>query len=437
MIGNCNRWLVPFAAAYLALQATNFGTFWRSATFIALVLLTACAWRAPHPQPPTQPPHPGSMVLVPLVIWLAWSALTWFWSANPAYTRHELKGEVLDTALMIAAFYLAARSTAAFRVILGTTLASFAFFAALACVLSLSPWGWDPDRFHHGIGPYSTYLVLTAPLLLLLLAPPPVGFWRGPRSLTLVTVALGLLIAGARLTNNRVVWLALIAVLVAIAIGAGWRWPKVLLRTWWRWAAPLAAIVFVLALAFLNTVRERTDLDYPPSTSVKEALAEDPRIALWSYTFEKIRERPWTGYGFGRKILATELTHDLGDPLLAHAHNIFVSQWLQIGGIGLAAFVALLAAIAWRLTTFLRSRDDALAMVGLLGLALLTGTIVKNLTDDFMFDSNGREFWCLMAVFLGYGTRRERGVLAADAPPAVSRAVPAHEYADDREVTRL
>ena len=407
MTGNCNRWLVYFAAAYLALQATNFGTFWRSATFIGAVLLAACAWREQQSRPDGRITSPGLIVLIPLVVWLTWSSLTWFWSVNPAYSRQELKAEVLDTALMMGTFYIAARSTASFRLIMSAVIGSFAFFTALACILSLLPWGWNPDRFHHGIGPFSTYLVLMAPLLLLL-APAPIGFRRDGRSLVAGAILLVLLLASAKLTNNRIVWIALFTVLAVAAIGGCWRWPRALVRTGWRWVLPLALVVLVLVLAFLSAVVERNEINYAGISSVQEALAEDPRLALWSSTFEKIRARPWQGYGFGRKILAAELTRELHDPLLTHAHNIFVSQWLQVGAVGLLAFVSLLAGIAWRMLTFLRSRDDALALVGLIGLSLLAGMVVKNLTDDFMFDSNGRAFWCLMAVLLGYGSSKSR-----------------------------
>ena len=51
----------------------------------------------------------------------------------------------------------------------------------------------------------------------------------------------------------------------------------------------------------------------------------------------KIEERPWLGYGFGRRVLADELAAELHDPLLTHAHNTFASQWLQTGLVGMRA----------------------------------------------------------------------------------------------------
>jgi O-antigen ligase len=90
-----------------------------------------------------------------------------------------------------------------------------------------------------------------------------------------------------------------------------------------------------------------------------------------------------------------------------------MSQWLQTGAIGLAAFVALLAALTVRYVQFLRSSDDALAFLGIIGIALVAGFVIKNLTDDFLLRSNGKEFWILNAALLGFGMRRRNATLPA------------------------
>ena len=66
----------------------------------------------------------------------------------------------------------------------------------------------------------------------------------------------------------------------------------------------------------------------------------------------------------------------------------------------------------------MRARDDALALIGLIGLALLVGFLVKNLTDDFLVRSNAKEFWALCAMLLGYGVRLERALGARAASVA-------------------
>jgi len=159
---------------------------------------------------------------------------------------------------------------------------------------------------------------------------------------------------------------------------------------------------------FTDAAREKAKSYFPPDTTVAQSIEHDPRIVLWNRTAARIAERPWTGYGFGKAILETELRGELKDPLLAHAHNVFVSQWLQTGAVGFGLFVALLAAIAWRYVGFYRAESDTLAFLGVLGLTLMVGFLVKNLTDDFLTRSNAKEFWALNAILLGWGIRQER-----------------------------
>ena len=115
-----------------------------------------------------------------------------------------------------------------------------------------------------------------------------------------------------------------------------------------------------------------------------------------------IRDSPWTGFGLGRAIIGDEMRQALHDPLMSHAHNVFMSQWLQTGLPGLGLFVALLAALAGAYAAAYRSSDDARASVGVIGLALVAGFVVKNLTDDFLFGANAKEFWALNTMLLAF-----------------------------------
>jgi O-antigen ligase len=153
---------------------------------------------------------------------------------------------------------------------------------------------------------------------------------------------------------------------------------------------------------------QRARIAFKPDTPVAQSFADDPRFALWQHTFERIRERPWTGFGFGKAILAEELRDELHDPMLAHAHNLFVSQWLQTGAIGVATLLAVLAALTWCYWTFLRGSDGTLAAIGLAGLVMLVTFVVKNLTDDFMIRPTSKEFWALNAFLIGFGVREFR-----------------------------
>lgn len=417
MIEYCNRWLAGFAAAYLALLPTNHGTFLKSVAFggtlyCALALLVLLAYqRQRRPLETLRAaaiPFPGWPLLVTGGAWIVWSLGSYGWSVKPLYTAGELRREVVESGLVFAAFFIATRDSSTLRLLAGAALASFAGLAVLALALASSSTGWNAGIWHHGVGPWSTYIVLVAPLLFALIAPAPIGTGQRQRALVAGVVLLALMLATARLTDNRMVWLALAATFGTAALTAALRWPKTFTQSSWRWLAPVAALLVVLGLAFADTVKEKAQTHFPPQTTVEDTIKRDPRLHLWNLTVAKIRERTWLGYGFGRGILGEELQGELHDPTLTHAHNVFVSQWLQTGAIGFGLFVALLVTLLATFTRYVRGRDDTLAFVGLTGLALMAGFVVKNLTDDFLFRSNAKEFWVLSAMLVGYGARLAR-----------------------------
>jgi O-antigen ligase len=406
MIEHCNRTLLGFAAAYLALLPTNAATFGRSFAFggaaICAVILFALSYRADAPRVRLA----GPAILAPLLFWALWSVASLAWSVDPAYSRGQLSREVLDSLLVVLIFYMAPYNARALRVLVTSALLSLVAFGLLALVMDLQG-SWDPGLFHNGVGPWSTWLVLAAPLLFLLVAPQPTGFGRRTASLVVALALLLFIIVMARMTDNRIVWIALAAVFGAASLIAALRWRQPLAQTPVRFVLPLLALLLVLTLAFVDAVKERATI-YPRSTSVTATLERDPRLALWEHLRDRIGERPWLGYGFGRRILADSMSRELDNPLLTHAHNAFASQWLQTGFIGMAAFVAFIGALLWRYAAFVRARDEALALVGLVGIALVAGFVLKNLTDDFLFRSNAKEFWALTSMLLGYGVRREQ-----------------------------
>jgi O-antigen ligase len=403
------RWLAGFTAVYLFLLPTNHGTYLRSIAFggSLLFVMFTVGWslRERGRRPEARIPLPPWSITLTVAAWFAWSAASYFWSVKPSYTAGQLAREVTENVLLIIAFFIASCDIVTLRRYAATALASFVIMATLAIGYALSPGGWDPALKHNGVGPYSTYIVLTAPLLLTLIAPTPVGLRRRGMALAVGAVLLALLVASARLTDNRMVWIALAAVFATAAIASAARWPQTFMRSPWRWLAPVAALLLILGFAFADAARERATSVYPPNTSVEATIKADPRIRLWQQLSERIGDRAWQGYGFGRRIQAEEIASGMADLQLTHAHNLFASQWLQTGAVGLALFVAMLGAISATFVRYVRARDDVLAFVGVVGLSLVTGFVVKNLTDDFLFRSNAKEFWAMLAILVGLGTR--------------------------------
>jgi len=334
----------------------------------------------------------------------------------------------MDSLLTMLIFYVVARDARSVRVLIGAALASFACGALLAIAMDVVTGTWDAGRWHHGVGPWSTWVVLIAPFMFALIAPPPAGFGGGKRLMVAGIALLALLVVTARMTDNRVVWIALAAVFGTASLAAALRWPQTFTRTPMRWIAPFAVLLLALALAFADVLEERAGA-VAPTGGVTVSIERDPRLVLWEHVRERIAERPLTGYGFGRRILAGPLAREMGDPLLAHAHNVFASQWLQTGLVGMLAFTAFIAALALRYVRFLRSRDDTLAFVGVTGVALIAGFIAKDLTDDFLFRSNAKELWAMTAFLLGYGMRRERILAAGEVPTLAGQTMLANASA--------
>jgi O-antigen ligase len=416
--------LLFWACVYFALVAVSGHTYLRSIAFgfallFALWLILGAMFSDGEPIP-----VPDAYLIGALVAWSAWSAASLAWSIQPSYSRAELGTEVGWGLATVAIYYVAARTGRAFRALTTAIAAVTVFLALLAMHTLLESGAAGPEtallRSHGGVGAFSTLLVLVAPVLPLLCAPRPVGYGAGPWQVAAVLCAFALLFAAARLTENRMIWVAFAAGFLVAAVLAAWRWRSRLASAPLRWGAVLLALLVVLSGLFVDAALQRARTNFKGDTSVAQTIAEDPRILLWRHTFERIGERPWTGFGFGKSILRDQLRQETGHPLLLHAHNLFVSQWLQTGAIGVLALLALLGALAWRYWAFLRASDGTLAAIGLAGLVMLVAFVVKNLTDDFMTRPTSREFWAINALLVGYGIRRMRMASAGFAPPGNS-----------------
>jgi O-antigen ligase len=208
------------------------------------------------------------------------------------------------------------------------------------------------------------------------------------------------------------VWPALAAELVAGIVA--WRGAT------GRVAAPsraLGAITLlaglVVALLFAASIVERQEKfsrerHHPGMGSAEQpgpgaTIASDLRPRIWALAAERFRDAPLLGHGFGREILAGDFVpltpRNVNHPEVRHAHNAFVDSALELGVLGLAAFIGLFATLGVAYARLLR--DARTAPLGIMGLALLAGFVVKNLTDDFFYRHNGLVFWAVNGMLLG------------------------------------
>ena len=338
-------------------------------------------------------------------IWALLATASLGWSVDPGYTRAELKAEILYGALAFLVFHIAgsldvARWTAWWR----AALVGAAAMALWFLIQEVLPFTLLRQSMVEQRGPWSTHLVLMMPLLFAASWPPPWGARRGP---AFQAVAFGLLLTAAWGTGNRMMWIAFgvqIAIAMAltrsIAENGGTR-----ARTLQRFAI---AAVAVMALAFAASLIEHNEKFFGSQAPFATAFERDLRPRIWSMGLAQIGEAPWLGHGYGREIVAgafKPLTPP-NYPELRHAHNVFIDVGVELGAVGLVVFLGMLAVLA--LAYARAAGNAATAPLGVLGLALLAGFVVKNLTDDFMHRHNALVFWALNGMLLGLARARSR-----------------------------
>ncbi|MFZ5587762.1 MAG: O-antigen ligase family protein [Thermodesulfobacteriota bacterium] len=336
---------------------------------------------------------------LPILAYAAIAALSLVWAMDFRYTLKELRAEVLKGVVM---YYAAAHFVHHERHLTQAWQALLAGAAVmgLAALVLFATYGGNPlepfvraGSLHSGYGSFGTYLVQVWPYLLLFGLAQEGARWRW--------AWLGLVLLAALsgyLTFSRAVWLAMV-----VQLGL-----CVLVTTHHR----LRSSVIVAAACLLILV----GLFFSPGSSHGERwhkLWEQPEevggtagdlVAVWRFSFDKIGEDPWRGIGLGRHSFSKAFpefrqTHQ---PLLWHAHNMFVDLALQLGLPGLAAILAVmivLAASLWPRSP--PGRGDVAGLWMAATAVMVMGFCLRNLFDDFFVDDTGLFFWLLGGLAMG------------------------------------
>jgi len=334
-------------------------------------------------------------IWIPFLLWGAWALASLSWSIEPERTLKELRNEVFYTGAALWICFVGAQARNAPRIffpLLGIA-------AAGTCAIALYEFrrGWEHylAGWHGGPGDHSSALLVLLPCVVM-------TGWYGVRTgwrpwILACTGALVLLLfASAYTTLNRTIWLGFGVQLLMLGV----------LTLWRARARGIAAAITVVVVAgcgviMLNIQAERT------ATMGAKSFEEDPRLTLWPRIAEHVQERPVTGYGFGRGLLRDSLQQELRsfDQHLWHAHNIFLEALVQLGVPGVFLLALLLGAVlraGWRLA---QSTDKAAAACGIALMAVVAGTLVRNMTDSLFVRQNALLFWGVVGVLLALGAR--------------------------------
>jgi O-antigen ligase len=337
------------------------------------------------------------------LLWAAWAWLSVVWSVEPERTLKELRNEIVYTGAALWMCFIAAQAANAARIVIPVVGAA----AAAVMAIGLRDFSIGYERYlvglHGGPGDHSSALLTLMPCILL------TGWyaWRagGSRWIELPVAALGLLgFAAAYCTMNRTVWLGFLAELLLLACLLTLRQRTPLP---WNGRTTLMSGLVVVALVAAAAVALSAVQAKRESVGGK-SLSTDTRLALWPEIVERIRERPLTGYGFGRGLLRGPLQGEFRDldAFLWHAHNIFLEQLLQLGLPGLALFLFLIATLlreGWRAA---RDASDFRAACGAALIAVIAGMLVRNMTDTLFVRQNSLLFWGVTGTLLGLASLR-------------------------------
>ena len=360
----------------------------RTVTLGLVAFAAAYVWWRERPLPP-----PRSL-LIAMAAWAGVAAASLLWTIDLAYSRGEVRNEVAYPLIAFFAFYALTPGEARWRLWVRVLAASAALIAVYAFANFLPHADWYTQAYVGDRNAYSTYAVLVAPVLLAGVLDRDLGMrWRIGAG-----VALALTLGAGALTLNRIMWVALlVAALVLLATRLRWHAASGRARA--------AALAGVLALGLAGGVQIATvsgQKTLAAGGTLAAQLEGDPRVKIWSYAAERVAERPWLGYGYGRGILGKDFVARFkGNILNWHGHNLLLNTAMGGGIVLAAALVALFAALAVALARGARA-SPACAFV----LAVLAAAIVKSLTDDVLIREASLLLWSLAGMALGVAARR-------------------------------
>ncbi len=231
--------------------------------------------------------------------------------------------------------------------------------------------GWLPEVIHPNV--LAGALCPLVPVVLALLSCRLTLLTReeGRLARLFLALTLGVMLTMVLLTQSRGAYLALAVGLVVLGC----------LR--YRWLLAVVPVLLVEGVAILRRLGVGPVADFILSNSTLGSLAG--RQEVWSRAVYMWRDFPYTGIGLGTFGRIGPLMYPYfiqENPVVPHAHNLFLQIGVDVGLPGLLAYVALLAvgfSAAWRAYRCSEVPDLSILSAGLL--AGLTVLVVHGLTD--------------------------------------------------------
>ena len=257
------------------------------------------------------------------------------------------------------------------------------------------------QRFNHGIGEFSTLLVLAVATLTF--------FYRKWKPYVLLCFALAFS-AALLATQNRMGWLSLLAVVLVLGMIC---WTKAPVGLRKKIIIPTTIVAVLLFSAYYITASSKLINAFSPDLVGNPAIStliHNERFDMWNFWLREGLKNPWFGLGFGYEMTQSVyagVKNPVLDVVNIHAHNVFIDYFLQLGLVGLSVFIM---AMLWLINRAIKLTQNKSTLIdGAALLLILVAMLSKSLTDDFFTRTPLLAFWMMVGVILGPSLRAERG----------------------------
>ncbi len=252
---------------------------------------------------------------------------------------------------------------------------------------------FDPDIRFHSLSAdfafFSAYLVTIFPVIFIAFF-----YLKDLKNKILLSLLFILNILAIYLNHQRGAWAA---VLIEFLFGL------LMLKKWKLigiFSLSLIVLIFLLPTdVFLHGEKVTPQFNREDIKEIGGSIT--PRIAVWNFAIEKIKEKPFLGYGLGRDNFTKkfpQLKEKFG-PTLFHAHNIFLDITLQMGIGGLIVFLLLIFKILkihWH--SFKQEKTTFQGYLALSIIVITIGFFVRNLFDTLFVSDSAAFIWFLWAM---------------------------------------
>jgi O-antigen ligase len=209
------------------------------------------------------------------------------------------------------------------------------------------------------------------------------------RDRTVAIIALVFLLASmvATLSRAGLLTLAVVGIVAVVTIR------RRRLKLGLLGAGVVGAIAVLQIPAVARRMAHQFDPSYPYNTF-------EGRLQIWSDTLHMLRDHPIFGAGLRGYAIVMKpyVTTPKGLPEL-YAHDIFLSMWAEIGLLGLAAFVVMLAILLWKgWSAFSKTEGFTRALLWGTSAGFVAITVHGLFDTPYYGNDLSVEFWMLAAL---------------------------------------